>query len=252
MEEESEKIASLIESLQHPDKKVIRQAAETLISIAPSMPQLSEMLNRLLSETPEERRWPIAYILAHLPNPSSLSIRVLLNTIGSQDPDIRWAAAVLLARLGKSDQRIVTLLLDLLKTGTPTQRRMAVYCLRDMDLRDTASLQAVHESLRDTEPLVRVAAVTSLKSRLGVGKETLDFLLHLFLTDPDSRVRYAAALTLAELGAANDKIRTALEAASQSEDPQLKKVANAALALLKKKGPPHSGSNPNVGGPVVS
>lgn len=237
MKEESEKIASLIESLNHPNKKVIRQAAETLISMALYLPQLTERLNRLLIDTPEERRWPIAYVLAHISPPSSSCLNVLKETLDSGDPDIRWAVGLLLVRLGKANRGIVTHLLDLLKTGTPTQRRMAVYCLRDIDLKDTCSLQALLESLRDPEPLVRVAAVTSLKLRPEIGKDGLDSLLRLFLEDPDSRVRYTAALALAQLGAPTDEIRAALKDASRSEDPQLKKAANAALDLLQKKGP---------------
>ena len=53
-------------------------------------------------------------------------------------------------------------------------------------------------------------------------------------------MRYSAALTLAQLGAPTDEIRTALKDASRSDDPQLKKAANAALELLEKKGPVRS------------
>lgn len=237
MEEESEKIARLIRSLSHPDKKVIRQAAEALISLAPRQPELTEKLHQLLSQTPGEQRWPIAYVLAHISSPSSSCLDVLKETLDSSDPDIRWAASLLLSRLGKNISAIVALMLELLKSGSPTQRRMTVYCLRDMELKETALVRALLESLGDPDPLVRVAAATSLKARPEIGKEGLDSLLHLFLQDPDPRVRYAAAFTLAELGAPTEAIRKALRDASQSEDPQLKKAANAALGLLVKRGP---------------
>ena len=42
---------------------------------------------------------------------------------------------------------------------------MAVYCIRDLDLSDSASLAALLAASSDTEPTVRVAAVTSLKTR---------------------------------------------------------------------------------------
>ena len=237
MEEESEKIASLIDSLDHSDKTTIRGAVDSLIAIAARSQSLQETLNRLLVDPSRKNRWPIAYILAHLPSPSRLCLRVLLDTLGSKDPDIRWAAGLLLVRLGKCDGGMVTLLLDLLKTGTSTQRRMAAHCLRHMDLKDPGSLQALLESLQDPDPLVRVAAVTSLKLRPEIGKNGLDSLLHLFLEDPDSRVRHIAALALAQLGAPTDEICRALKDASRSKDPQLKKAASAALDLLQKKGP---------------
>jgi len=136
MEEESKKIDSLIESLNHPEKKVIRQAVEALISLASRQPAMADRLHRLLTEAPEKRRWPIAYILAQISSPSPSCLTVLKETLDHDDPDIRWATVLLLARLGKMDRGVVSQLLDLLKTGTPRQRRMAIYCLRDMELKD--------------------------------------------------------------------------------------------------------------------
>lgn len=237
MKEGSERIASLIATLNHPDKKAIRQAVDSLISLAPHSPELAERLGRLLGENPGVESWAVAYVLAQIASPSPSCLQVLEKTLGSDDPDIRWAVALLLVRLGKVDRRIVGLLLDLAKIGTPIQRRMAVYCLRDMDPRETPLLEALLESARDPDPLVRVAAVNSLKSRPDVGADGLDRLLDLFRRDPDSRVRRAAAVALAKLGAPTPEIRAALEDASASQDPQLKKAARAALALLEKKGP---------------
>jgi HEAT repeat protein len=238
MEELSEEIASLIEALNHSDKRMIRRAADGLISMAPQFPQLAQRLDQLLGARGSENRWPIAYVLAHISCPSSLCLEVLKETLNSKDPDIRWAISLLLVRLAKNDKAIVAIFFDLLKTGTPTQRRMAVYGLRDLNLRDSASLQMLVGSLEDPDPLVRVAIVTSLKSRAGMSKDYLDRLLRLFLQDPDSRVRHTLALTLAELGSTSDEIHSALANASRTDDPHLKKAALAALNLLKKKAHP--------------
>ncbi len=251
MEEKQDRISSLIQSLSHPDKRVIREAADALISLAREIPELVERLDRLLTEAPYEHRWPIAYILAHFSPPSSLALRVLMDTLDHRDPDLRWAMEVLLVRLGQRDPGVATMLLDLLKSGTATQRRMAVYCLRDLEVKDQNSLQGLLDSLHDGDPLVRVATATSLKTRDDIGKEGLDSLLQLFLTDPDPRVRYTAALTLAQLGAPTSEIRAALEDAAQSPDPQLKKAASAALLLLKKGGPTSSAKPGGGGGPPV-
>lgn len=229
-------IDSLIESLKHPEKKVIREAADALIGMAPHAPELAQKLNRLLATSPGQDRWPLAYVLAHISPPSPPCLEVLEETLGSDDPDIRWAAAVLLVRLANADKGVAALLRDLLKTGTATQRRMAVYCIRDID-QDEASLQALLGSLGDPDPLVRVAAVTALKVYSVIGNEGLDLLLGLFLEDPDPRVQRNAALALARLGAPNQAIRVALSKASQSHDFQLRKAAQAALVLLQKRGP---------------
>lgn len=237
MKDDTEKISALLDSLTQSDKSVIRAAVDALIPIASRMPEVQDSLHRLLTDSSHKNRWAPAYILAHLPNPSDACYQVLLDTLDSQDPDIRWAVALLLIRSAKNDGAVAVRLFDLLKSGTSNQRRMAVYCIRDMNLKDDASLEALLRTLEDPEPLVRVAAVISLKIQPDVGKEGLDSILRLFLEDPDSRVRYSAALTLAALGAPTGEIRTALEEASRSKDPQLKKAAAAALALLKKRGP---------------
>jgi HEAT repeat protein len=238
MEELTDEIASLIEALNHPDKRTIRRAADSLISVAPRFPELAHRLDQLLGAGGLESRWPIAYVLAHISSPSSLCLQVLKETLDSKDPDIRWAISLLFVRLAKNDNAIVALFLDLLKTGTPTQRRMAVYCLRDLNLKDSASLEMLVESLDDSDPLVRVAIVTSLKSRAEMSKDYLGRLLRLFWNDPDSRVRHTLAITLAELGSTNDEIQAALVNASRTDDPHLKKAAIAALATVKKKAHP--------------
>lgn len=237
MKDDPEKISALLDSLNQSDKSAIRAAVDSLIPIVSSSPEVRDSLHQLLMDPSRKNRWPIAYILAHLPNPPEACHKVLLETLDSQDPDIRWAVALLLVRLAKNDHAIESRLLGLLKSGTSNQRRMAVYCIRDMELKDGSSLQALLKTLQDSDPLVRVAAVTSLRMRHDVNKDGLDSILHLFLEDPDSRVRYSAALTLAGLGAPTQKIRAALEEASRSKDPQLKKAATAALTLLKKRGP---------------
>lgn len=238
MEELSQEITSLIESLSHSDKKIKRRASDALISVAPKVPALAQRLEQILATTPMESRWPIAYVLGHITLPSALCLEVLKQTLDSKDPDIRWAILLLLVRLAKNDKAMVRVLLELLKAGTATQRRMAVYCLRDLNLNDPVSLQALSESLRDPDPLVRVATVTSLKNRTEINEDQLDCLLQLFSDDPDSRVKYAVAFALVELASPSDKIFTALLDASQSGDPRLKKAATAALDLLKKKAHP--------------
>lgn len=241
MDEESEKIAALIKSLSHPDKKVIREGADALISIAAFTPQLAERLRRLLDEAPVEKRWPIAYVLAHIAPLSASCLDVLKDTLESSDPDIRWAAALLLVRLAKnSSPDVVVHLAALVNSGRPTQRRMAVYCLRDIGAQDSASRRALLDAMGDPEPLVRVAAVTSLKALPEIGAAALDRLLRLFLADPDSRVRVSAALSLGHLAAPTEEIRAVLKDASLDPDSRLSKAARVALALLEKKGPAYS------------
>ena len=238
MKEEPSEVAALIQSLNHPNKKVVREAADALILIGKEQPELAHRLEQLLSDAPPGERWPIAFVLGHIGSPSLQCLQTLQETLDCRDPDLRWAAGSLLTHLGKRDARVLDLLLALLKTGTPTQRRMAVYGLRDLELKEGPVVAALLAALDDTDVLVRVAAVLSLKLQSDTPQAGLDLLLDLLLKDPDTRVRCATAFALAGLGAPSGEICAALAGAAQSQDPQLRKAAEAALELLKKKGPP--------------
>jgi HEAT repeat protein len=229
------KTAALLADLNSSDKPAIRAAVDKLIDLAAGAPALASELNRLLNESRGEHRWPAAYVLAHLPHPSQRVFAALLNALDYPDPDIRWAVMLLLVRLAKTDSEIVRLLLELRETGTPTQRRMAIYCIRDLNFTDAASLQALLDSLRDGDSMVRVAAATSLKGRLEIDSSGRKMLCDLFLNDPDLRVRNVAAVTLAQLGSPSEEFLAALKMAGASEHAQLRKAATAALAILQKR-----------------
>ena len=226
--------AALLADLNSSDKPTIRAAVDKLIELVAAAPALADELNRLLDDSRGNHPWPAAYILAHLPHPSQRVFAVLLNALDHSDPDIRWAVMLLLVRLAKTNSGIVGLLLELRETGTSTQRRMALYCIRDFNLTDAASLQALLDSLGDDDPTVRVAAVTSLKRRMDIDSSGRKMLYDLFVNDRDLRARNAAAVTLAQLGSPSEEFLAALKMAEASEHAQLKKAATAALAILKK------------------
>jgi HEAT repeat protein len=235
MEDKGDEISRLIDALQSTDKPEIRAAVDALIDHVSQSTELAETLAAILADPTRRNRWAIAYVLAHLPQPSQSALDVLSDGLNHPDPDIRWAVVLLLARLAKAHPHIVTRLLDLLAKGTGTQRRMAVYCIRAVELRDGASLQALLETLHDPDPMVRVATVTSLKYRSSLGPNVYDTLLQLFLEDPDVRVRNVAAVTLAQLGWNSQEFIVALTQASQTGDAQQRKAASAALELVQKK-----------------
>lgn len=249
-------LAAFVESLSSGDKKNIRAAVDALIPVAREQPEINERLRVLLDETPAQRRWPIAYVLAHSPPLTRGCIDALRDMLGNSDPDLRWAAVVLFVRLAKeSDRSLVAELTGLLRSGSATQRRMAVYCLRDIVAEvdpghgfepggqaafyDTKKppvpvtvRQALIGALGDGEALVRVAVITSLKVMPRVGSAALDLLLRMFVEDADMRVRASAAMTLAHVGAGRSEVRAALDEASRSNDPILSKAARAALKIL--------------------
>jgi HEAT repeat protein len=235
MDEESDKIAALVESLDHRDKKEMRRAAEALIAYGKTAPRLADKLHALMETTPAEMRWPIAYVAAQIAPLTTACLDALQTALDIADPDIRWAIAVLLADLGKkSSAGVAGALADLVRSGTATQRRMAIYCLRDIGAPDALAPDAIRGALGDDDPLVRVAAVTSLKTFPEIARAHPDELLRL-LSDRDSRVRASAALALAHVDPATKEIRAALEDAVRSADLILAKAAHAGLDILEKK-----------------
>jgi len=228
-------IAELIAQLAHDDKPTLRAAVDALIPLAAEISLVRETLLRRLLEAERTEKWPIAYILAHLPQPAQPAIQNLLDELDHRDPDIRWAIALLLVRIAKDDRRLVNLLSELCSAGTANQKRMAIYCLRNLMLIDSASLVVLLAALNDSDASVRVAAVIALKQRTDVDAKAKDRLLEVYLKDNDARVRNAAVITLASLGAPSEGFLTAVKQNSASNDAQTRKAANAALELLKKR-----------------
>jgi HEAT repeat protein len=241
MDRGDNKIAPLMADLEKSDKPTLRKAVDALIPIAADDPQLETLLSELLDDSSRKNRWAIAYVLASLPSPAQSGVRVLIETLDHRDPDIRWAVSLLLVRLAKKERQILRLLIELASKGTANQRRMAIYALRDIGL-DDESVQTLLMSLRDPDPTVRVAAVTSLKMQSGLGEEGKNELLRRFSQDQDPRVRNTAAVTLAYLGAPSKEFLSALTKASASDNAQLKKAATTALNILKNKRSAPSGS----------
>ncbi|MGH7848443.1 MAG: HEAT repeat domain-containing protein [Candidatus Binatia bacterium] len=235
-DEESQALENFLASLNQSDKAQIRTTVDALIALMPIYPGLAARLEHLLPQTNEEKRWPIAYALAHLPRLSSLALEALLGALDNRDSDIRWAVNLRLVELGKRHNQVAAALTGLVHSGTSTQRRMAVYCLRDLDWNDRSILATLLEALHDPEPLVRVAAVTSLKGA-EIGREATLSLIGILFHDCDSRVKCAAAITLAYLGEPAEAIRAALEEAGRGVNSHVQKACRTALELLKKKEP---------------
>ena len=233
---EPDRLAALIANLDRPDKPTLRAAVDELLVHATNSEPVRETLDRRLIEPGHKNYWPVAYILGHLPKPSGGAIRTLLQTLDHREPDIRWAISLLLVKIAKREGSVVNLLVDLCRNGTANQRRMATYCLRDLELNDAASLQAIVDLLSDTDATVRVAATTSLKNRSDENERVRQALLESYLNDGDIKVRNAAAVTLASFGAPSEDFLRALNEAMKSNDSQSRKAATVALGLLGKKG----------------
>jgi HEAT repeat protein len=242
MSQAREKTADLLEDLESSVKPKVRAAVDVLIALAADSSDLRNTLTQLLTDPQRKNRWAVAYVLAQLRQPSREVTRILLDGLGHREPDIRWAIALLLIRWAKTDGQLVNRLVQLCAAGTSAQKRMAIYCLRDLNLTDPLTLQALLHSLQDSDPTIRVAAATSLKGRADIEISGRQALLDLFLNDSETRVRNAAAIALAQLGSPSEEFLLALKSANEGENAQLKKAAATALAILQNKRSAPSGS----------
>ena len=188
----------MLDALEDNDKGVVRRAVERLVALAAEEPEVARALAERLRTAP---RWPVAYTLGQIARPSGPCVEVLVGGLGSDDQDVRWATQLLLTDLGKRHADVASRLERLLHDGSATQRRMAVYCLRDIGMAGDGTSAgglpaALLGAMDDPEPLVRVAAVTSLAKAPAVGPEALDALRRAAAGDADVRVRNAASFAV--------------------------------------------------------
>jgi len=236
MAEDANTIATLIQSLADSDKKIIRQSVDALVELAQRAPEVHGAVAAAMAAVVTDKRWPMAYVLAQIAPVDDACFVALKDGLDRSDPDIRWAVVVLLVRLSKqSGGNIVERLIALAESGTAMQRRMAVYALRDIGGNDAALQRAVRAALDDADALVRVAALTSLKSFPQLARAVVSEVGRMLENDNDRRVRATAAMALAQSGVESEAIRRALEAAARGPDATVTKAARAALEKLEKK-----------------
>ncbi len=236
MDAKPNRIARLLASLDHPDKKIIRDAVDALVALARDAPDLRAAVEAAMARAPSYKRWPMAYVLAQVAPPSEACFAALESGLDAPDPDIRWAIVVLFATLarehgGETQPRLAALA----RSGTATQRRMAVYALRDIGGRDELTQNTVIAALGDGDPLVRIAALTSLKAFPETARAAIADLQRMLESDPDARVRASAAVALAQSGGPMAEIRGALEGSALGGDPTVVRAARAALEMLGRK-----------------
>ncbi len=176
--------------------------------------------------------WSAAFILANVEGPRPALAAPLLRAFGLDDSDARWAAAIHVTRLAGTRPDLARRLRTLARRGSSMERRMALFCLRDLPVASEDSLTPFLRALRDPDPLVRSAALSSL-GHLGRRPScVVDALLHALTQDDSILVRRMAAVTLGQVRASRRDVRAALETAMEAEDLDLRKAARHALAHL--------------------
>lgn len=193
-------------------------------------------VRRLLRESLARRNahvaWSAAFILANVEGPRPALAGALLRAFALDDSDARWAAAVHVSRIASARPALARKLRTLARRGSSMERRMALFCLRDLPIVSEDALSPFLRALRDPDPLVRSAALSSLGHLGRRPRCIVDALLQVLTRDDSILVRRMAAVTLGQIGASRRDVRAALEAAMEAEDLDLRRAARHALAHL--------------------
>lgn len=228
---------ALGQALGDPDRGVARAASDALLAIGRAGADLRGVLREALRSESRARRIGGALTSARLEVPEPGLLPALVEALSDEAGDSRWAAARALVAAGQRHGEVLWLLLGLARGGeSPAARRMACHCLRELapDLPETAA--ALLDASRDPEPGVRRAGLASMASLLRPPPAVVERLLAA-LCEPDAAGRRIATAGLAAHAAAapeelRARARRALEGASASADPGLRRGAARALARL--------------------
>ncbi|MDX1650483.1 MAG: HEAT repeat domain-containing protein [Myxococcota bacterium] len=230
---------ALAERLGDPVKAVVRAASDALVAIGRRAGGVDEAIRVALHSEEPTRRWGAAFTFARLEPPGPRVLPALVEALGSPDGDVRWAAARLLVEAGRIHPEVLPLLLGLVRGGEHALvRRMATFALRELAPDRPEAAEVLLDATDDPDLHVRRAAYTAMASLMGPPPQVAEHLLRTLASDPDAATRRLAALALGEIGASEpdavpDHTEGALrEAGSRSEDPDLRRAIDRALARL--------------------
>ncbi len=140
----------------------------------------------------------------------------------------REAAAECLSRMG-SDAMEAAVELVLACKDAPTVRDLAIATLEDLGAPPVSKMALLTDLISASEPLVAYWAVT-LVGRLGADASECEIALASALSrSEDLAVRQRIAWALGQTGVASNEAVLALDAATQSSDARLARLARAAL-----------------------
>ncbi|MBI3770527.1 MAG: HEAT repeat domain-containing protein [Deltaproteobacteria bacterium] len=225
---------AVVDCLGFAMKALQRRAADVLrLSGDGARPAVLASLRAALASPDAARRWGATYALGRLGIVDPVLVPPLLEALASRDGDQRWAAAALMVECGaRHPATVLPALLDASRTAVPELRKMALYVLRDLASHDPRVPDALLTAVRDDDAGVRLAAVSALTRLAAAPGRACDEVLRLVHEDPDVGVRRAAMSALGHLGRGVAGAATAIAAACNSDDPGLRRAAEAARRRL--------------------
>ncbi len=193
-----------------------------------------DALRRILANPNPLVRWTGAYVMARIDVYDAHAASVFCEALSSSDPDRRWASARMLARLGlKQPASVRRELVTAARCDHPVARRMALYALREMGADGEEIVSLVEDAVRASSTLERLAALSLLASLEDCSDRAASIALSLVQSDPEVRVRRAAAVALGKVGNRGKTIIDTLSRAAANDfDKSLARAAEHSLRRL--------------------
>jgi len=175
-----------------------------------------------------DRRAPLTQV------ESALGIDVLLELLRDESKSVRLYALRTVASVGESAAAAIPILQQLLKEKDPGIRFNAALALAGTG-EGEAALPILAETLINGDRLKRKAAAFVLRAMGPLARPALPALIN-GLRDQEKRVRSRCAGTIGRLGtAATDDAIHALLAAERDDDPDVRRAATKALAIIGRE-----------------
>jgi HEAT repeat protein len=160
----------------------------------------------------------------------------LMSQLASTDADARAAAAESLGQMATDAAPAAVSLVEACRDADDRVREWAVAALEDLGPPPEDAVKPLTLLVGDKNPLAAYWAATLL-GRCGEGAASAaDALAKAVDSGVDAAVRERAAWALGQIGPAASAARGVLEKAAASADERLARLAQAALAAMKKTG----------------
>ena len=206
---------------QSNDRRLIPLLLDGLKTGNPSQRALAAQALGLLKPVPREALAPLAV------------------TLRDPEVDVRTNAVYTLTRLGQQPNggpAVTPALLGALKDPEPGVRKVAAAAFRSMEAPPRVAINALVETLRDTNAEVRAEAAFGLMGfHSPPAREAVPALSASFAQDPDRQVRVNAARALGLMGPVARDAVPALRAGLRDADERVRDAAAEALQAIEPR-----------------
>lgn len=232
----TEMLRELFVQLGNTSKKIQREVCDILVELGRTNPEVVDGLARRLKDKDTRVRWTAAFALSRIRLKRPLPLPVLIENLGHQESDLRWAAAAAILELAKHHHKdVVSHMIGLTAEGNSVQRRMSLYCLRDLDTRESAAIESYMICLNDTDEMVRMASLSCIGSLSLTTSSIRSKVATVMVSDAQIKVRRHAAIICGQIGQRDPKVLDALEGQTRSKDDSLARASTISLSRLRAR-----------------